>query len=134
MVKYSWKKINDRFGWNAYNVLQYFYMKQGIPIPTYLRHGNKKIVHKYVTHPYPKGDCFLINPNDLLDSASNPNDIYLYLELASKRNVFDYQMRKVKHLPLVMAEEYQLQWIELNPLLTIQNENIYFKFEQEQTE
>ena len=134
MIRFSWKKINDRFDWNAYSVLQYFYIKQGIPIPSHLKHGRLKKVMLVVNLPYPKGDCYLLNPNDLLDSASNPNDIYLYLELASKRNVFDYQMRKVKHLPLVMAEEYQLQWIELNPLLTIQNENIYFKFEQEQTE
>ena len=55
----------------------------------------------------------------------------MYLELASKRNIFDYSIRGVKHLPVVLAEEYQLEWIEINPLLSIEKNNIYFKYEQE---
>ena len=37
MIKFSWEKINNKFNWNGYKVLQYFYEKQGIKptVPLY---------------------------------------------------------------------------------------------------
>ena len=47
------------------------------------------------------------------------------------RNKFDYIIRGVKHLPLAMVPDYLLSWVEINPMLEVKNENIYFKYEQE---
>lgn len=131
MIKFSWKKINDKFDWNAYSVLEYFYLKQNITPPLFLIRKIPEKVKKEAMLPYPPGNCFLVNINRVLSLAREPNDLYLYLELASKRNVFDYNIRRMTYLPTILAEEYQLQWVEINPLLHIEDNNIYFKYEQE---
>jgi hypothetical protein len=131
MTKFSWKKINDIFGWNAFSVLEYFFLKQGIPVPPYLNRKIPKIVKGAADCPYIIGSCFLINLDDVLRAAEAPNELYMYIELASKRNVFDYHVRGMRHLPLALVEEYQIEWIEINPLMKIENNNIYFLYEQE---
>ena len=40
MIKFSWKKINNKFDWKGEEVIQYFYEKQGIEFPPFV---NKKI-------------------------------------------------------------------------------------------
>lgn len=131
MIKFSWKKINDKFGWNAYSVLEYFFLVRGIKIPPYLRQKVPKLVELESRKPATVGPCFILNLDGVLKGATNPNELYLYLELASKRNVFEYLVRGVKHLPLALVPEYQLEWVELNPMLKIENANVYFKYEQE---
>jgi hypothetical protein len=131
MIKFSWKKINDKFDWNAPSVLEYFFLIRDLKVPAYLHRKIPKLVKQKAMEGLIAGPCFLINPDAALTGAVAPNDLYMYLELASKRNIFDYTIRKVKHLPLVLVEEYQLQWIEINPMMEIKNNNIYFKYEQE---
>ena len=133
MIKFSWKKINNKFDWNAYSVLEYFFLVRGIKVPKYLNRKIPAIVKRAASQGLETGPCFLVNPDIVLQEATAPNELYLYLELASKRNVFDYKIRGVTYLPLVLAEEYQLPWIELNPMMKIENDNIYFKYEQETT-
>lgn len=131
MIKFSWKKINDILHWNAVNVLNYFYLKQGIkPIP-YLRYHTSELVKQEVKKPYIPGNCYLLNIDDALRNASDPQHLYIYLELASKRNIFDYRMRGTTTLPIALVPEYQQNWIEYNPMLHIENEKIMFIYEQE---
>lgn len=123
--------INNKFGWNAYSVLEYFYLKQSIPIPPYLNRKIPEKVKKEALKPYPSGSCYLININEALLNAKNGNDLYVYLELASKRHLFDYLMRGVPYLHISLVPEYLLGWIDNNPLLEIENNKVYFKYEQE---
>jgi len=134
MIKFSWKKINDKLKWNAPSVLEYFFLRQGIDIPPYLHRKIPKNVKLVASQPYVKGPCFILNIDDVLNGATAPNELYMYLELASKRNIFDYHIRGITHLPLAMVEEYMVEWVALNPLLNIEKNNIYFKYEQEKTE
>ncbi len=131
MIKFSWKKINDRLDWNAHSVLEYFFLKQNIPMPAYLSRKTPKKVKLAAIEPYLKGPCFIIDIDTVLKEATAPNELYMYLELASKRNIFDYHIRGMKYLPVALAEEYKLPWVEMNPLITIEKNNIYFKYEQE---
>lgn len=131
MIKFSWKKINDKLNWNAPSVLEYFFIKREIDIPHYLQRKVPKNVILAANEPYIKGPCFILNIDAVLKGATAPNELHMYLELASKRNIFDYHIRGVKHLPLVMVEKYMVEWVGLNPLLEIENNNIYFKYEQE---
>jgi hypothetical protein len=131
MIKFSWRKINNKFGWNAYCVLEYFFLNQNLPIPPYLCRKIPYKVKKAATGKYIRGPCFLINPNEVLLNAKEPNDLYMYIELASKRNIFDYYIRGIKHLPLILVPEYLIEWVKINPMLEIKNENVYFKYEQE---
>ena len=132
MIKFSWKKINDKFGWNPQNVLQYFFLKREMKVPTYINTRVPMIVKNYAKEPYPKGPCFIKNIDEVLEGANSPNDLYIYLELASKRNVFDYLVRGVLYLPIALVEEYHLGLIELNPLLKIEKDKIYFKYEKQE--
>lgn len=134
MIKFSWEKINNKFDWSAFNVLEYFFLKEGVKYPSYLLRKIPEKVKEVAKLPYPSGDCYIIDIGTVLREASSPNELYRYIELASRRNMFDYHMRGVKHLPLALAEEHEISWIEINPMMKIENDNIYFKYEQEKTE
>lgn len=131
MIDFSWKKINDKFDWNAHSVVIYFYLKQNLKIPPFMVQEVPKKVSTAILQPYPKGPCFLINPKEVLLAATDAYNLYMYLELASMRNVFDYLVRGVRYLPLVMVPKYLAGWLEANPLLKIENDKVYFKYEQE---
>jgi AAA15 family ATPase/GTPase len=133
MITFSWKKVNDILEWNATSVLQYFYTKQGVQIPNnfILLRNMPNRAKLLAQEKYPKGPCFLINIDRALRNASDPNHLYMYLELASKRNIFDYNIRGVLYLPEVMIPEYLKVWVERNPMLEKKEDKIYFKYEQE---
>jgi hypothetical protein len=129
MIKFSWKKINNKFGWNAQNVIQYFYCKRAIKPQFYL--GEKKYnVIREASKPWPEGDCYIINLDEVLRMAQDPTYLYYYLELASKRNLFDYKMRGVSYLPIQFVPEYLMGLVDINPMLEVKDEKIYFKYEQ----
>ena len=127
MIKFSWEKINNKFGWNGYKVLGYFYARQNIPSKLTLPVG--KEVLRLARSPYPKGDCFLININDALINAPDNGYLYNYLELASKRSLFDYKMRGIKTLPEILVPEYLEGLVSTNPMLERKDGNIIFKYE-----
>lgn len=131
MIKFSWKKINDKFDWNAYSVLEYFFLNQNLKIPPYLNRKIPERVKKAATGHYESGPCFLVNPNIALQSATDPAYLYNYLELASLRSMFDYKIRGVRTLPEVLIPTYLVEWVKLNPMLEVKNGNVYFKYEQE---
>jgi hypothetical protein len=127
MIKFSWEKINNRLGWNGYKVLGYFYYKQNIS--TKMRLNTSKEVINFAHEPYPDGPCFLVNINEALENTTDPGYLYNYLELASKRNIFDYKMRGIKALPVILVPEYLEGFLSTNPMLEVKNGNVYFKFE-----
>ena len=131
MIKFSWKKINNKFNWNAYSVLEYFFLIHKIKIPTYLNRKIPELVKNAAMQPLETGPCFLINPIGPLEGAIAPHDLYMYLELVSRRNIFDYEMRGITHLPMLLADKYQLPWVNNNSMMKIEKDNIYFKYEQE---
>lgn len=131
MIKYSWEKINNKFGWNPYDVLNYFYLKNNLKPPSFIGKKPTKKVIQESKKSYPLGNCYLINVKKLLIEADSPNHIYNYLDLASMRNVFDYSIRGINSLPSIIVPQYLRGWIEVNPYLEERNHNIYFKFEQE---
>lgn len=131
MITFSWKKINDKFRWNPQSVLEYFYLKQNLKVPPFLVRKIPEKVKLEAKKAYPSGSCFILNINKALLETTDPNYLYMYLELASQRNKFDYVIRGWKHLPLILVNDYLLNWVHLNPMLEIKNDNIYFKYEQE---
>jgi len=130
MINFSWKKINNTFGWNAYNVLVYFYLKQGVELPPFLQIKNAKKLESIVRQPYPQGNCYLLNINNALLNAKDLNYLYIYLELASKRNLFDYKMRGITYLPIHFVPEYLHRIIHINSMLEVRNDEVHFKYEQ----
>ena len=130
MIKYSWKKINNRFEWNPQSVIEYFYCKRNIKPQFFLRRIPKKKVEIEARKPFPQGECFIVNLDEALRMADSANHLFIYLELASKRNLFDYKLRGVTHLSMQLVPEYLMGVIETNPMLEVKDENLYFKYEQ----
>ena len=129
MIKFSWKKINNRFGWNAQRVIQYFYAKRGIKPQFYLPKPENNVI-KEANKPWPTGYCYLVNVDEVLRRAQDPNYLYYYLELASKRDLFDYKMRAVVYLRIQFVPEYLMGLVETNPMLEVKDDKLYFKYEQ----
>lgn len=131
MVTYSWQKINNKFDWNYYNVVAYFFLKENVKVPADIKKGITTKVVAEAHKPYPKGPCFILNLKELLESNSRAIDIYNYLEIASLRNGFDYKVRHTTTVPLALLEEYHLQYVDSHPLIEVENETIYLKYEEQ---
>ena len=129
MIKFSWRKINNKFGWNAPRVIEYFYAKRAIKSQFYIGAKHHSVLSE-ASKPWPKGDCYIINIDEVLRMAQDPTYLYYYLELASKRSLFDYKMRGITYLPIQFVPEYLMGLVETNPMLEVKDDKIYFKYEQ----
>ena len=116
-MKFSWKKINNKLKWDPIEVVDYF----------------MSIHYGYEAFAIPRGPCFILNLKNLFTDEDyyTTVELYLYLELASKRNIFDYKLRGVRYLPAAFAEQYQLNEIQNSKLFELKDNNIHFKYEQE---
>jgi len=77
------------------------------------------------------GNNFLINPAELFFDRNT--DILFkaqYIRLAGRRSYQQYKDLGYKHLDLSYFPDLNLQIIKYNPLLTIKNNKIYFKYEE----
>lgn len=77
------------------------------------------------------GNSYLINPRPLLESDKGVDILYKmqYVELAARRDYSLYKLYGIKTLPLSYYPDLNLQAIKHNPLLTIINNEIHFKYE-----
>lgn len=77
------------------------------------------------------GYSFLLNPEALFnDKSTDPSYISQYIKLAGRRNYGMYKLYKITYLDLSYYPEILLDKIKHNPLLTIANNKIYFKYEE----
>lgn len=131
MIKYNWKEINNTLNWNSYYVCIYFYLREDLKIPKFLIVKLHKKLVEFSKEKYPEGNSFIINIQDLLLNVNNALDLYIYLQLASKRSIFDYNIRGITYLPKELLEEYEYTWAIDSPLIDVKDNNVYFKYEQE---
>lgn len=96
---------------------------------------NKKLIPRSSLgeRPIPNlgGSSFLLNPSDLFKDKST--DVIFkaqYIRLAGRRDYATYRYYGTKHLDLTFFTDIDLGSIKHNPLLTISNNNIYFKYEE----
>lgn len=77
-------------------------------------------------------DSYIINPHKLLENSLRGSDteLYIYLDLASKRNIYDYKYMKKSTLKSYYATEYDVNKLHMNTLLEIKNDEIKFKYEE----
>ena len=77
------------------------------------------------------GSSYLVKPAQLFFDPST--DILFksqYIQLAARRSYQHYKDLGYKHLDLSYYPDLNLQAIKYNPLLTINNNKIYFKYEE----
>ena len=76
------------------------------------------------------GHSFLLNPEPLLnDRQTDPSYITQYIRLAGRRDYAMYKIYHVKYLDLSFYPEVDIANIKHNPLLTIAQNKVYFKYE-----
>jgi hypothetical protein len=99
-----------------------------------LWYSRKRIPKNYATKIKPLsklfGDSFLLNP-DAFFSDTTTDIIYKsqYLQLAGRRNYSDFVHFGATYLDLTLFQDVDLDKLKTNPLLTIANNKIYFKYE-----
>ena len=77
------------------------------------------------------GYSWLSNAKDLLlDNHTDPVYIVQYVKLAGLRDLALYQLYGDKSLDLSFYPDINIQNISHNPLLSIKNNRLYFKYEE----
>jgi hypothetical protein len=102
--------------------LRLFYTKKQIPKNSY---SKVKPIRNLI------GNSYLINPDGFF--ADNITDIIYksqYIQLAGRRDYSLYKLYHVKHLDLSYFKDIALDNIKTNPLITITQNKIYFKYEE----
>jgi len=102
--------------------LRLFYTKKQIPKNSY---SKVKPIRNLI------GNSYLINPDGFF--ADNITDIIYksqYIQLAGRRDYSLYKLYDVKYLDLSYFKDIALDNIKTNPLITITQNKIYFKYEE----
>jgi len=102
--------------------LRLFYTKKQIPKNSY---SKVKPIRNLI------GNSYLINPDGFF--ADNITDIIYksqYIQLAGRRDYSLYKLFNVKYLDLSYFRDIDLDNIKTNPLITITQNKIYFKYEE----
>lgn len=102
--------------------LRLFYTKKQIPKNSY---SKVKPIRNLI------GNSYLINPDGFF--ADNITDIIYksqYIQLAGRRDYSSYKLYNVKYLDLSYFKDIDLDNIKTNPLITITQNKIYFKYEE----
>lgn len=77
------------------------------------------------------GYSYLLNPEDLLKDKST--DILFksqYIQLAGRREYLEYKLYRNKYLDLSFFPDIDVNKLKSNPLLSINDNRIYFKYEE----
>ena len=134
MIKYNWDNIKKYTKNNPALILEYFkyvYVLQG-EMYDYIQS------HKYARDIVnAKGDksSYIINIVDLIRNDEKATDMeqYVYIDLASKRDAFSLFNSKGRKRSLQLwelGEDYDVNKLEINRLLTISDKKIYFIYEE----
>ena len=103
--------------------LEKFYRGQTLP-------KNSKETYKPLRR-LTSGYSFLLNPDDFFkDKSSDPIHKAQYIRLAGRRDYQQFKQYGIKSLDLSLYPDLDLQAISHNPLLTIANKQLHFKYER----
>lgn len=123
MLRYNWEQIRKYCNFDPILIVGFLRTCRGIKNTKAIPFKLKRLAKKGV----PKGVSYILNLDDLLqDKSLSVYDIQQYLDLASRRNFFDFKQHGLKSLPKVAAYDSNIQF---NRLLTVDNDRIHFLYE-----
>lgn len=97
------------------------------------RHFSKKLIPKnyreLISSKNLSGHSFLLNAQPLFDSTCDIAYKAQYIRLAGRRDYSLYKLYRVVYLDLSYYKDIDLDALKHNPLLTITDNKIYFKYE-----
>lgn len=137
MLKYNWKTMKESTKCDVDKIKEYFtnvYLLKGTAEEYLLNNAWAREIY----NAKPK-DSFILNIEGFVKNYYKATKLeqFIYLDLLSKRNVFSYYNTKgkVDYLAVWKVEKlYDIQKLKANRLLNIEENNIYFVYEQENTE
>lgn len=135
MITYNWEKILKYTKRDIDKILMYFSNCYVLKGAMYNFISNNKWAESIYTDKEEKNsyllniDDFIINP---LKGAKEEQ--FMYLELASRRDLFTHYNTKGKvyHIPLWKVTDYDVNLLKTNRLLLIDDININFIYEGEE--
>lgn len=135
MIKYNWQELKKYSKNDIKKILEYFtniYVLKGT-MYDYLKSHNWAL--SVYNSKEPK-TSYLLNIDDFIlnDVNATSDEQFIYLDLASKRDIFTYHNTKgsVIFLPTWKVEKYyNLNMLKSNRLLIVDDKNIYFLYEGE---
>lgn len=77
------------------------------------------------------GSSFLLNPAPIFKNAANINHNVQYVRLAGRRDYTLYKFYGIAYLDLSFFPDIDIQKIKHNPLISIENNKVYFLYEQQ---
>jgi hypothetical protein len=103
--------------------LEHYYNNRTIP-------KNKYEKYKPLTKSL-RGNSYLLNPRDFFNDLTT-DIIYKaqYIRLAARRDYLLYKHYGFKYLDLSFLPEISINAIKTNPLITINKQILYFKYEE----
>jgi hypothetical protein len=130
MIFYNWNVLKRETKDDPKKMLEYIkYVTSGSQRP------KLQPYYIFATLAEKNKSSYLLNPRALLDNryGGTLSDIRVYLELASRRNYMDYLTNNQHRYLYVYSvdEEYNLNRLHNNRLLSITDDKIYLKYEQE---
>jgi exosome complex RNA-binding protein Rrp4 len=136
MIRYNWEDIKKHTKNDITKILSYFsnvYVFQGTMYNFLKAHNWAAKIYNSKTEK----DSYILNINDLVYNELNAtsDEQYVYLDLASKRDIFTYYNTKGKviFLPYWKIEKYyNMNALKTNRLLMIDSDNIYLIYEGEE--
>jgi len=130
MITYNWEELKKHSKNDISKILEYFtnvYVLKGT-MYDYL------LTHKWAAAAHQPGSNYILNIDDLIlnDLNATREEQYVYLDLASKRDLFTYHNTKGRVVFLYtwkVEKYYNIQQLKTNRLLNIDDNNIYLIYE-----
>lgn len=135
MIKYNWEDVQKYTNNNIEKILDYFtnvYVLKGTMYDYLVKRSWAASIYN---SKKPK-NSYLLNIDDLIKNEENatPDEQYVYLDVASKRDMFTYHNTKgrVTFIPIWKLEKYyNINALKTNRLLMIGENNVYLIYEGE---
>ena len=130
MITYNWEAIKKNSKGDVSKILEFFtnvYVLKGT-MYDYL------LANKWASVAHQPGHNYILNIDDLIlnDLNATKEEQYVYLDLASKRDLFTYHNTKGRVIFLYtwkVEKDYNIQQLKTNRLLNIDDNNIYLIYE-----
>ena len=133
MIEYNWKELRKYSNDDIKKILEYFtnvYVLKGTMYDYLLNHKWAASVYNSIE---PKMN-YILNIDELVldDSGATDEEKFVYLDLASMRDLFTYHNTKGRVIFLVnwkVEKYYNINALKTNRLLNIDDNNIYLVYE-----
>ena len=131
VIRYNWELLKKYTNSDVHLILEFF-------DNVYIRKTENYFylttwAARVVAESHNNAPQFILNIKGLIENCkgSTDSEIFVYLDLASKRSYFSFVNSKkmVDYLPIWKIDEYSVEQLKMNRLLNIDDNNIHLLYE-----